>query len=366
MNKSSKLVKRLTDLGCYVAVAMMLNLTVLAAQVPDLYTGTVLVADQSETARQVATKQAFKQVLVKVSGSRETLFAPGIQEQLGQAERYLERYSFDEVIPYSDSPAPSLEFNATFSNESIDRLLKNTGQRIWGRDRPKIMVWLAVQQDHVRQLVGQLEGDEITQELQRAAQIRGLTVAMPKLDEADKSRVELSDVWGLFPTSVVAASERYEPELILLGRLYSVGDYRWQGEWMLFSTHQQEYSHRWKTQGSDRQSTLTDAMEWTADILGEQLATSLKSQQMQVLMRVNNILKVDDFVALERFLTQLPQVESVFVSELQGDEVVLKLEVLGGAASLTQALSRYEKLAELANANFTDRPENEVQFQWQP
>ncbi len=366
MNKPNDLVKRLTHMVFCITVAVIVPVTVFAAQVADLYTGSVFVADQSESARQRATKQAFKQVLVKVSGSRETLFAPGIQEQLGQAERYLERYSFDEVIPYTDEAVPNLEFKATFSDESIDRLLKITGQRIWGRDRPKIVTWLAVQQEHVRQLVGQSEGDEINQELQRAAQSRGLVVVMPKLDSEDKSLVELSDVWGLFPTSVAAASKRYEPELILLGRLYPVSESSWQGEWMLFSAQQGEFSHRWRTQGSDRQSTLIDAMEWTADILGEQLATSLTSQRMQVSMRVNNIHTVEDFVALERHLTQLPQVESLIVSELHGHEVVLKLEVLGGANALKQALLRHDKLAVMANVDFADRPENEVQFQWQP
>ena len=116
-----------------------------AVVVSDLYEVQVEVTDQSQNSRIEALNEAIQQVLVKVSGTTDTLLNETVQEKSSHPERYVRSYS------YTHNPINNqLELKVHFAQNLIDELLRQTDQSIWGRSRPLILVWQAVEENNKR------------------------------------------------------------------------------------------------------------------------------------------------------------------------------------------------------------------------
>jgi len=106
--------------------ALLLSALLLAAgaHAAGLYTAQVPVASQDEAERAQALKTALGQVITKASGDPGVLVRPEVVKALGQAERYVQQFQYQQdVVTDTGQAQVRLTLIAQFDREAVDRLL---------------------------------------------------------------------------------------------------------------------------------------------------------------------------------------------------------------------------------------------------
>jgi len=188
-----------------------------AELVGTLYEAQAPVMGQSGDARAAGIKQAFAQVLVKVSGERSLLANPQIDTLLKRASGFVQQYRFRALGSGSvASPEADRLLWVRFDEREVNRLLRESGVPVWGATRPSVLLWLGEEAGASRSLISLEQQPRLKATLTRVAEARGLPLLLPLLDMEDRSALPVSDLWGGFETDIRRASERYLPDVILV------------------------------------------------------------------------------------------------------------------------------------------------------
>lgn len=201
-----------------------------------LYDVQVPVASQTEAERARATRQALTEVLIRVTGAAQVPMASGVAAALAAPSRYVLRFKFARA-PAATGERPAapndrgLLFDVRFDADAVLALLRDAELPIWGANRPVVLVWLAVrggQRDHI---VAASVDDRWATALRKSARRRGIATVLPVMDLQDQ-QLPTGAVWGFFWEDVEAASKRYRPDLLLVGRA-ALGGSGWWTNWEL-------------------------------------------------------------------------------------------------------------------------------------
>lgn len=304
----------------------------LAARVEGLYAATVPLADSSAESLHAAYAQALGQVLVKVTGSPEAGSDSRLARQLGDPQRLVQQFRRN-----ADG-----SLWAQFDPVAIRRGLDAAGQPVWGEERPLTLVWLAFDAGAgERDIVGSEAiattlnptavadtADRLRQELLRAASERGVPLVLPLRDSQDLAAVAFADVWGDFSDRLLAASQRYQPDAVLVGRaqLSAPGgpDVRW-------ALHLGPDVLEWR-------GSVGDGPAGLADRLAARLATKGAADQ-SVLVAVTGVTGMDSYGQVTGYLRGIGIVNGLEVPFVSGDSIIYRLRVRGGREQLQQALA---------------------------
>ena len=103
-----------------------------------MFTVELPVADQTTSLRLESFSEAFKQVIVKVSGSDEALKSPAFARPIQSSARYVKqfRYISRESTDEEELEAASLYLRIDFNQQLIEGLLRENNFPVWGRERP--------------------------------------------------------------------------------------------------------------------------------------------------------------------------------------------------------------------------------------
>lgn len=313
------------------------QLPVRAGEVVHLHEVAVPVADRSAGARAEAMHEAMSQVLVRVTGEREAARLVGVETLLQQPGRYVQqfRYVSSARPAASGEEAEQLLLRVRFDGAAIERALRDHGLPIWGRERPAILLWLAVGGDQ-RRLIADDSAHPLRRAAEDVAQARGLPILLPVLDLQDQASVGYADVWGGFDETVLAASRRYQPQVIMLGRLQR-GAGGWQGRWTL---HFGQDVMNWTSPGVSATEVLKAGLNEAADRLALRLAVRALGSTGEVQrIRVRNVFTLDDYARTLNYLEGLTSVRSVQVLAAEADSLDLLLALDGDVQTLGRLLS---------------------------
>lgn len=332
MGEPPLLKSRLTMLLLVVVAA-----PVWAVEVASLYTAQVPLDPEEANPRAAAYQMALADVLLRVSGS-ELANDPEMIELL-----------FPEPASYIVQFRPGDEDTlwVSFDGEAIERVLRQAGQTVWGSDRPLTLVWLAVDwgqgereivtaDDPVRSRDESRSIDRnrlLRQRVLDMAERRGLPVAFPLVDTIDLQNVSFSDIWGGFDDTLIGASQRYEADAILVGRVRPASAAR--NRWSFYL-------------GGDQRSWTGEpelVINFVADLLAAEYAISGSAVPETVDLAVAGITSVESFGAVENLINELPVVEELSIVEVDGDRVSFRVTAIGGVDRLRRAL-RFSDLIE--------------------
>jgi hypothetical protein len=309
-----------------------------AVQVSGLYQTEVSVAGQGPEERRRALRSALTQVLIKVSGQRGVTGNAGIEAALKDPARYVQQYRYRVV---GDDTAPAAAHAqvlwAQFDRDAVNRLLRDSGLSVWGRERPAVLVWLAVEEGGRRRLLGSDEGGERVAALQGRAAARGLPLVLPLLDLEDQSRLRVTDVWGDFQDTILAASGRYASDAVLVARAYRVLPGLWEAHWTLL---QGESAVAWTTQADVPGALLEEGVDHAADTLAAQFARPLEADvpgRLQLL--VTDVNTLQDYARVFRYLASLDAVERVHTTRVGRGRVWFRLDASAGGDALARAIA---------------------------
>jgi len=308
-----------------------------AAEVAALYSAQVPFDQEEDDPRALAYRAALDAVLLRVSGS-----------ELGSDPEMIELL-FPNPASYvvQFSPGADDTLWVSFDGEAIERVLRQSGQTVWGSDRPLTLIWLAVDWGQgEREIIGaddaQRRRDEarsidrnrlLRERVLDMAERRGLPIVFPLLDTTDLQSVSFSDIWGGFDEALLSASERYEANSILVGRIRPESSER----------------NRWSYYFGDELRTWNGEPEFVvglvADMLGEEFAISGNAPVESIGLTVAGIATVEAYGAVQKLLSGINVIESYSITQVEGDTIRYRVKALGGAERLRRAL-RFNGLIE--------------------
>ena len=335
---------------------LVICLPVGAVEVATLYTAEVPLDQEASDPRADAYEAALQEILLRVSGS-------GLA---GNPEAVAELFPSPASYVVQFRPGDEETLWVSFDGQAIERTLRGAGQMFWGAERPLTLVWLAVDWGQGEREIIAADDPDRTQQQSRSidrnrllrervleiAERRGLPLVFPLLDTTDLQSVTFADIWGGFDEMILAASERYGANSILIGRIRPASS---QGS-------------RWTYYFSGADRALSGPPEAVvgqiADLLAAEFAVGGDAPVETVALNVSGVVSVEAYGSVQQTLKDISLIEYFAVTEVSGDRVSYRVDVRGGTERLGRAL-RFNGLVEQDGMD-TMRPASMLEFYYSP
>lgn len=345
----------------------------------DLYIARVAVSSQSQSSINVALKQSFRQVLIKVSGDPQIVESSSIKQGIRRANEFLQQFTFDTLDG-------KLWYQAQYDKDKVNQLIVNAGYPVWGEFRPTALMWFAVEHESSQQriLLDEFTESDFKLPIIEVADRRGISIHYPLMDIIDVQSVTLFDVWGRFDEIVSRASERYLADAIVIARLFpqklyltedekqqvpqlldvESGQSSWQLDWLYMQGKQRH-------QGSDIGAIPAPLIEkmstQIANLFAYQFAVRVDQQNVQhnqLEIALHKVQRLEDFVAVEELFNTNPLVQRISLLSVSDEVAQYRIHLMGTQEDLERSL--------LLNNNLTRRtdefgqPIKDLAFLWSP
>jgi uncharacterized protein len=335
---------RMTFFLCLFA---LLSQPVYAIKVSGLYQATVSVSDESASRRNPAIKRALIQVLVKLTGDRNISKSSSISALIERPERFVQQFRYRQATNEENQQSQSPQLWVQFDETALNDALRSYGLTIWGKERPSILVWLAHEVNESRRLASFEESPEYLTMLDQRATARGLSLLFPLLDLEDTSRISVSDIWGGFKEPILEASERYQSDVLLTGKVIQVLPTLWESQWSVYIDGQ---TMSWTSQGELVEIVLEEGIDELADRLASQYANTGSTRVEVIELTVSDVNDLDEYARALSYLESLQSVRTVQVKRVTTDKVMFELISHGGLSAIDQAIALGKTLELVSNS----------------
>lgn len=305
-------------------LAMMIpTVSVWAVKVSSLYQAEIPVASQAADARADAIREAFHQILIKVSSNQDIDKNALIKSSLKKADYYVQEYSYSAPTVLSSTYLLIVKFD----QEDVNRLLRKAGVSYWGETRPLLLVWLAVSnQDQQSEIVGGETPGEMLETMKQQGKRYGLPLIFPVMDMTDMSHVTPADVSSMAIPVLKEAGKRYTPDALLVGEMQPAKD-GYVSKWTLVLNNNQ---WNWEIPGATPEIMMADILHEVSQTLSKRYSEkTVKVQDSWVTLEVTNVSRDHDLEQLMNYLKQLTPVQQVQLSKVSSDSVELSVLVRG-------------------------------------
>jgi hypothetical protein len=227
----------------------------MAAAGADLYRAKVTVTGQGEANRIIGFAACLEDVLIKVSGAQKLAGDRRLAAYKTKAKDFVTAFSYRDQFagkPVRDEQGTRdrpYDLTVEFEEGRIDDILKTLGLKPWLSHRPRLAVFVEMEQGPRNYIV---TADGARSDLQRdallaAADRRGMGIVLPSMAALAKSNISGAELrTAPFPALAPVASE-LAGEVVLVGRL--VWDDRalgWATQWQM---DWRGRTHRWQVRG---------------------------------------------------------------------------------------------------------------------
>lgn len=330
----------------------LLSFSLLAVEVTDLYQYKAVVDNKTQSEQRRANRVGFVGVLEKVSGQKIDTSHPVINQAFSSLPSFVLKYEYEESQYQT-------YLKIRYQPELIDEVLNEMAIPIWGNRRPLTLIWLAIEEGLQRSLVTKEDFPQIFHLLETNSNNAGLPIVMPLLDLEDRMSLSVTDVWANFPDQIIAASARYEPEVIVSARLYQ-RDNVWFLDWQF--TNQSSFQLH---QLSGDKLTITGQLVGSiSEQIAKQYASLSETQTSDaVTIRFYGVRGMKQLEALKSRLRSLTQVNELDIKFRQGERVDLVLYLNAHVDSLKKAL-QLDSQFEVIFDPFSHNEVQQLEYQW--
>ncbi|HSC47780.1 MAG TPA: DUF2066 domain-containing protein [Gammaproteobacteria bacterium] len=335
-------VKRLRPIAWMLLAVLTFPGEVYAAMLTGLYEVRVPVVDRTAAARRVAVQQGLAVVLVKVTGERN-LGGP-LVGLLSHADQYVQQYRYEQAPPDTAQPnaasagsqSQNLVLWAKFDADVVNQAAHGAGAPVWGTERPRTLVWLAVQEGNTPHIINAGDSSFLVPALVAAADQRGLSLVLPQMDGPDRSAIGLPDVTGFMQDRLLQASARYKPDAVLVGTVTPFGTGQYAARWQLLYGGAPQ---AWETPPAAESDAATDGVEGAADRYAQRLAIPASAGDLDgVSLAVDGVTSLDAYGKLLHYLEALTPVRAVHVERVEQGSVYFGVDVHGTLDVLEQTM----------------------------
>lgn len=309
-----------------------------AAKINGLYEADVQVSDRDQTAQLQGMQMAMRIVLVRLTGDRNAGTRAAVAPLLENPEAYVQQYGYrgGEGAGSGDGATASV-LSVKFDAKSLDAALRGARVRTWGRERPRVLVWLAVPESGRERILGKSDGAASAGTLMSQASSRGLPVVFPLLDLGDEAWAEVIAPGAPMSEPIAAAARRYGAQAVLAGRLASNTPGLWEADWTLFMAGE---AQAWSSQGDLPDVALGDGIDHTTDLLvGGPSRNPNDTRVDPIQLTVHGVMTLDDYGRVERYLDSLDSLSEVRVARIETDRVTFAVLARGGVEALDRVVA---------------------------
>ena len=317
------------------------------AQPLNFFGASIPVKAQTSTERSRAAKEGFKQVLVRVSGSRDVVDSPEIQSLLSSASQFMEQYYYQlEELEDGDKQE---RMTMSFSPTQVRRVLSEAGLPVWPTNRPKALLWLVEDSvDNGKQFVTSFDSP-VARGLEAAANERGIPLSFPLMDLDDQLALPVDQVWGMDEKAILEASERYKGDTVLVGRYTQTSKGQWWGTWMYFHRGQNRvYDLRTDEGGAQGYQAVEPLADYLASLYS---VTRTADGGSSLYVRVTDLESFGDYRGVLDYLDKLTVVGSVSKVSYTNGSLLLGLKLVGDVDQLHSSFSLDRKLSLVKEQN---------------
>lgn len=345
------------------AVWLFLNFSPLAclATVNPLYETTLPCQSQAEAERQTLFKQGLIQVLEKLSGETGFENDEKVKQALTHITDYVEQYAYQGNA-----------LNVRYSTDLLNRLMNQSGHTAaWGQRPPNVILWLAVEENQQRRLVGAETDPSLHAQLEKWAANKGLPIVLPLMDLEDVSSVTVTDVWGQFPNTLQQASKRYDAAVILVAKLSHnpTSDKPWVATWQLFSANE---NPTWTVSGLTQEEVLIQGIDSTSHYLmgrfGQKNQPRTASSDKPFLVAVDNVQSGMDYTNVEKHLMHLQPNNAINIRRIEGSLAIFEItpQSGNGREAFEKALQLEHRLLRQQAGETALLSEADLMVRWNP
>ena len=326
-----------------------------AAVVKDLYSAEVVVTDNSQAALNVGAREALSEVFVKVSGSTDVLQNPVLLSALGNSRSLVQQYAYSR----QESDSEELLARFEFDDSVISNLVATAEVPLWTANRPSVLVWIVIEGDQGRQFLNPESSPQMMSRVMEEFVRRGVPAQFPLYDLNDTAAISVDELWHLNAGSVSGASQRYGVQDILAGRLATLSNGSWVGDWSYFSGNS-------RVDRSIRVGNPEVFLQAGVSLVAQEMSARYavapsRSVSQGVKVLVSGVSSYGDYANVVAWLEGLELIEYANVESIRGDSIQLNLVAQADASQLAAIIELNEHLLP------TRPPHSAVQlsYQWQ-
>lgn len=330
----------------------------LASANTDIYVAKV--ALNASVTEQQAIAQAFVQVVTELTGSVASQQAPVIKQAQQTAADYVSHIATLQL----DEDRQFLQIR--FDQQALDYLLRQAGLPIWSGERANLIAWLVIERQGMQEVIGD-DGHAEALMLHQQSELRGIPLLLPLMDLTDQSQVSVSDIGGRFWQPIEQASQRYQAQGIIIGRIYQTIDSYWHAQGQLKLP---DGTEAWQLEAPQLDLLLGQLTEQLGAMLVQRYALQTDTNNRgQLLLQVQGITSLTAYADLLQLLGAISSVSKVQLVSLQADTLLLKVTHQGEAKKLLLSLELESRLALLdgqqANAYSASQSAHTAYYVWQ-
>jgi len=275
----------------------------------------------------ILLKIGLNQLLVKLSGSSNFEENEVIKLALQNPKKYLQEYSL------SKSSDNNVELKQGYNKLSIDTLMREAKLPTWGASRPLAMLWVVVEQElGERALVSDSEETNeflnlIQQNINKASNIRALPIAWPLYDLDERQSLSIKNLWNLDREEVQSLSAKYRPDEIVMGKIYLEGD-TWHIKWAY-----KDNVYSFESNKDDLSNELITSFNEITNRIAEEYSFIPNNESQKIVsdnilpLKVDNINNLNKLTALMDYLKNIKSIASSSITQIDGINVVLELDL---------------------------------------
>ena len=317
-----------------------------AVTVEDLFTVELPVADQTTSLRLESFSEAFKQVIVKVSGSDDALQSPAFKRPIENSARYVKQFRyFNRSLPEGEDEEYDLDrlmLRIDFDQQLIEGLLREQNFPVWGRERPSTLLVVSYDVNENIKLVSDDATPDLVEALDQAAAIHAVPVLFPLMDLEDIGLVSIGDIASRQYDNINVMARRYSPNALLVGSIVGRSGQGWQGDWEVRFDDQ---VFTWNFKASSKQVVIDQVIRQLAKTLAREYALDAQQQfEQSLLLSVSEVEGIQKLIKVQQYLSSLNVVDSVRVAMVSRDVVTYRLQLRNNPEDLQRLIEFGEVL----------------------
>lgn len=303
-----------------------------------LFDARIEVESESSAEREEATRDGLESILTRLTGRENPGDDDALADLLEQSDRYVQQYGYDT------DDDDRLLLRLRYDGRALQRELVEKEIPIWPRERrPRTLAWVVVDEGGSRRILGGDESADLQSALRDAGARTGLPLLFPLMDLEDQQAIRASDIWGGFREPIESASERYDADAVLVGRVSQRGQ-GWRARWVLYWDGE---SHSWTVEDDSTADVLDVGLEAGVTRLAEHYAEIPEDGEVgRLTVRVRDVDGLDGYARVERYLRDLSGVEAVDAVRMTGDAVDFRVSFQGLPERALQRMRSGSLLAE--------------------
>jgi len=260
-------------IGLSLVIALVCCAATTASAADDVYRAQTIVTGQGEANRAIGFASCLEDVLIKASGALKLAGDPRLDAYKSHAGDFVSAYDYHDQMsgkPKRDEQGTRdrpYDLIVDFDAKKIDGILTGLGLKPWSSQRPRLGVFVEMEQGARKFIV---TSDTRQSELQReslaaAAAKRGMAIALPDAAALARLNIDGAEVMTMSSATWAPATAAQSADVALLGHLtWSDSDLGWMTEWQM---DWQGRPHRWQLRGVTFDEAFRRGLGGAAQIL---------------------------------------------------------------------------------------------------